>query len=152
MNATIVICSKCDTRSEYGAAIASGWLIEQRKDKPEGSLVIRCPDHITEYARSEAARLMGSARSPHKSASSAANGRKGGRPASPVVIAYRNMNQDISLTKFRKICSAVDDTPATVADFIDGGVEGWPEGEEHSAWLKSAAAEDIVAWVIAGLC
>lgn len=46
----------------------------------------------------------------------------------------------------------VDATPDQVADFIDGGDEGWDCGdEEQQEWLDSADVEEISGWVIAGL-
>lgn len=38
-----------------------------------------------------------------------------------------------------------------VADFVDGGDEGWDCGdEEQSQWLDTATAKEISSWVIAG--
>jgi hypothetical protein len=47
----IVVCGKCGRTEEYSSAVNSDWLIAQRQDKPEGHLIIRCPEHITDYAR-----------------------------------------------------------------------------------------------------
>ena len=54
MTETFVVCSKCGKTAEYGQAQRTGWLIEQRINAPQGHLIIRCPDHITEYARRQA--------------------------------------------------------------------------------------------------
>jgi hypothetical protein len=52
MNAeTRIVCSKCGRSEEFGAALTSGWLYHQRADAPEGYMVIRCPEHISEHAR-----------------------------------------------------------------------------------------------------
>lgn len=51
---TNIVCSKCGKVEEIHKARAAGWLIAQRVDKPEGYLVIRCPEHITDYARRQA--------------------------------------------------------------------------------------------------
>jgi len=51
MNTTYVVCSKCGKTEEYYKAKAGGWLIAQRINKPAGHLIIRCPEHITNYAR-----------------------------------------------------------------------------------------------------
>jgi len=47
---TMVVCSKCGAASEYHTARDAGWLISPRKDKA-GWMVIRCPRHVTRYAR-----------------------------------------------------------------------------------------------------
>ena len=47
---TILVCDKCGRHMEYYEAIKQGWLVAQRKDKPQGHLIIRCPEHITKYA------------------------------------------------------------------------------------------------------
>lgn len=51
MNLTTVICSKCGRPEEYDKAVTAGWLIAQRKGEPEGWLIVRCPQHITDHAR-----------------------------------------------------------------------------------------------------
>lgn len=51
---TMIVCSKCGKTSEHGAAKREGWLIAQRTDKPEGYLIIRCPEHTTDHARRQA--------------------------------------------------------------------------------------------------
>jgi len=51
MNETLVVCSKCGKTAEYDQARSNSWLIHQRVDAPEGHLVLRCPDHVTQYAR-----------------------------------------------------------------------------------------------------
>lgn len=51
MAETRIVCSKCGKSEEFGAALASGWLYHQRAGEPEGYLVIRCPQHISEHAR-----------------------------------------------------------------------------------------------------
>jgi hypothetical protein len=51
---TVAVCGKCGKSSEYGKAQKEGWLIAQRTDKPEGYLIIRCPEHITDHARRQA--------------------------------------------------------------------------------------------------
>jgi hypothetical protein len=51
MPETRIVCSKCGKSEEFGAALASGWLYRQRAGEPEGYLVIRCPQHISEHAR-----------------------------------------------------------------------------------------------------
>jgi hypothetical protein len=48
---TNVVCSKCGKVAEYEQAQAAGWFIHQRVNAPDGHLVIRCPEHVTEYAR-----------------------------------------------------------------------------------------------------
>jgi hypothetical protein len=44
------ICGKCGRPATATEASAQGWLIEQRLGKPEGWLIIRCAEHITNYA------------------------------------------------------------------------------------------------------
>lgn len=51
MNKTNVVCSKCGKPADFSKAQAAGWLIAQRIDEPEGYLIIRCPEHITDHAR-----------------------------------------------------------------------------------------------------
>ncbi len=51
---TNVVCSKCGKVEKFDKARAEGWLVAQRLDKPEGHLIIRCPEHITDYARRQA--------------------------------------------------------------------------------------------------
>lgn len=46
----------------------------------------------------------------------------------------------------------VDADDSAIEDFMDGGAEGWEEGDdEQQAWLNSASADEIANWVIAGL-
>lgn len=47
---TFYVCSKCGKTAEADEA-RRRWLIHQRAGEPQGHLVIRCPEHITEYAR-----------------------------------------------------------------------------------------------------
>ena len=55
MNAeTRIVCSKCGRSEEYTRALADGWLYAQRVGAPEGYLVIRCPAHISGWARRQA--------------------------------------------------------------------------------------------------
>jgi len=51
MNKTLIVCSKCGKTAEYSVALANGWLVHQREGAPQGHLVIRCPDHITQHTR-----------------------------------------------------------------------------------------------------
>jgi hypothetical protein len=51
---TSVICAKCGRVEEIGKAQAEGWLVAQRVGKPEGRLIVRCPEDITDYARRQA--------------------------------------------------------------------------------------------------
>ncbi len=51
---TNVVCGKCGKVEEIDKAKAAGWLIAPRVDKPEGYLIIRCKDHVTDYARRQA--------------------------------------------------------------------------------------------------
>jgi hypothetical protein len=47
----LIVCSKCGRTEKYDQAAKDGWLIAQRKDQPEGYLIIRCPEHTTDHAR-----------------------------------------------------------------------------------------------------
>ena len=51
MNNTLIVCSKCGKPIEFGKAKLEGWLVAQRIKQPEGYLIIRCPEHITDHAR-----------------------------------------------------------------------------------------------------
>ena len=69
-----------------------------------------------------------------------------------VYLAYRAMRLDVELSKFEIICQLVKRNPAVIAEFIDGGKEGWQENdEEHQRWLNTATAREIANWVKAGL-
>jgi hypothetical protein len=46
---TTYVCGKCGKPAT--ATQADGWLIAQRVGKPEGWLIIRCAEHITDHAR-----------------------------------------------------------------------------------------------------
>jgi DNA-directed RNA polymerase subunit RPC12/RpoP len=46
---TMYVCGKCGRTTESGNT--AGWLIAQRKDQPEGHLIIRCPKHANEYSK-----------------------------------------------------------------------------------------------------
>ena len=50
MSKTLLVCSKCGKAEEFSKAIAQGWLHAQRKNAPDGYLVVRCPEHITKHA------------------------------------------------------------------------------------------------------
>lgn len=46
----------------------------------------------------------------------------------------------------------VDASENRITDFMDGGDEGWSEGDdEQQAYLNEASADEIADWVIAGL-
>lgn len=51
MTETRLVCSKCGRSEERDQALAEGWLCAQRVGAPEGYLVIRCPAHISGWAR-----------------------------------------------------------------------------------------------------
>jgi DNA-directed RNA polymerase subunit RPC12/RpoP len=51
MNKTLIVCSKCGKPIEFEKAKSEGWLVAQRIEQPEGYLIIRCPEHITDHAR-----------------------------------------------------------------------------------------------------
>lgn len=51
---TLIVCGKCGKPEEHSKAQGGDWLIAQRVDKPEGYLIIRCPEHITDHARRQA--------------------------------------------------------------------------------------------------
>jgi hypothetical protein len=46
-----IVCSKCGRSVKIEKAKSEGWLIAQRIGQPEGYLIVRCPEHITDYAR-----------------------------------------------------------------------------------------------------
>lgn len=50
MATTIFVCSKCGKKASWEDAKRKGWLIAPHR-KTEGQMVIRCPRHITEYAK-----------------------------------------------------------------------------------------------------
>lgn len=71
-----------------------------------------------------------------------------------IKTAYNEMTTPsdvIDMDKFEQVCNLVDATPADVADFIDGGENGWENVDEHNDWLKNAPADEIAGWVTAGL-
>lgn len=46
----------------------------------------------------------------------------------------------------------VDASENDIADFIDGGDEGWECGDdEQQVWIDSTDANEISSWIIAGL-
>jgi len=77
--------------------------------------------------------------------------------ADKVFQAYSVMTVDIDLDKFREVVQATQEyvkaTPSQIADFIDGGEEGWTDDTDgkHQEWISSTNADDIADWVIAGL-
>jgi hypothetical protein len=73
--------------------------------------------------------------------------------------AYDNLRADIPFVKFALVVAGVCDltsdpqmAAAEIADFIDGGPDGWPDASEseHNGWLQSASVDDIVSWIVAG--
>ena len=46
-NTTYHVCGKCGKL----ALNTDDWLIAQRVGQPEGYLIIRCPEHVTDHAR-----------------------------------------------------------------------------------------------------
>lgn len=73
-----------------------------------------------------------------------------------VFAAWNAMNADIPLEKFGAVVSGVQEhvnaSPAKIADFIDGGEEGWQDDPMgHQEWITSTSADEIADWAIAGL-
>jgi len=54
MSDTFLVCGKCGKPKEYGQAKRDSWLIAQRINQPQGYLIIRCQEHITDHARRQA--------------------------------------------------------------------------------------------------
>ena len=53
MNRQVWVCSMCDRMAGNDEQWTHGWLIDKHKDAEKrfnGEMVIRCPDHISEYA------------------------------------------------------------------------------------------------------
>lgn len=53
MNRQVWVCSKCGRTVENTPNATRGWLIDSHKDAEKqfhGEMVIRCPQHITQYA------------------------------------------------------------------------------------------------------
>jgi hypothetical protein len=66
-----------------------------------------------------------------------------------IVRQYVTVTYDITDSGERQY---VDITDAVIADFIDGGEEGWEcSDEEQQAWIDKADADEIASWIIAGL-
>jgi len=51
MAKSLLVCDKCGMTAEITDAVRTDWLKAQRNDKPQGFLIIRCPNCINEYAR-----------------------------------------------------------------------------------------------------
>ena len=65
------------------------------------------------------------------------------------------MSRLMNAEKFNEVVVLVQETlginEAVIADFVDGGDEGWDCGdEEQKEWLESESVENIASWVIAG--
>mgnify|MGYP001608992399 CR=1 FL=1 len=69
--------------------------------------------------------------------------------------AHYHMHYDIAFAKLEtvafQVISTMNTTPLAVGDFIDGGEDGWPNAEEHQAWLSTASEDEIAGWAIAGM-
>jgi len=51
MDVTYYVCGKCGRTMQPDDNDKEFWIIAQRLGKPEGHLIIRCPEHTTDYAR-----------------------------------------------------------------------------------------------------
>jgi hypothetical protein len=52
VSTTFIVCHKCGATIEViGPHYPAGWLVHQRKEAPQGHLVIRCPQHVTGHAK-----------------------------------------------------------------------------------------------------
>ena len=65
------------------------------------------------------------------------------------------MSRLMNAEKFNEVVTLVQETleinEAAIADFVDGGDEGWDCGDkEQKEWLESESVEKIASWVIAG--
>ena len=65
------------------------------------------------------------------------------------------MSRLMNAEKFNEVVVLVQETlginEAVIADFVDGGDEGWECGDEElKEWLESESVEKIASWVIAG--
>ena len=70
-----------------------------------------------------------------------------------IMSAWQNSKMTISLRKFTMICNKLPNMkPIEIADFIDGGEEGWQDYtfEEHQKWLQKSNTNIIADWVWAG--
>lgn len=64
-----------------------------------------------------------------------------------LTMSDEKLNQVVSLTQ-----EHVNASEEQIADFIDGGEEGWECGDdEQQEWLDSTDADEIASWAIAGL-
>jgi thiaminase len=55
MTTTRIVCTKCGRSEDLDQALADGWLYATMVAKAnQGYMVIRCPEHITDYARRQA--------------------------------------------------------------------------------------------------
>jgi len=66
------------------------------------------------------------------------------------------MRLSLNNTKYNEVIEEVkkykDVGVSAIEDYIDGGSEGWDDGDkEQQKWLDTADADEIADWVIAGL-
>lgn len=69
---------------------------------------------------------------------------------------YYDMRLPFGERKFamvvRDVQKYVDASPQHIADFCDGGSEGWGCGDAAQGdWLNTASVDAISGWVVAGL-
>ncbi len=70
---------------------------------------------------------------------------------STVFEAFNTLRMELSLDRFEHIVTLADLAPTVVADFIDGGNEGWADGDDaHQDWLNEAPDEEIADWILHG--
>lgn len=54
MNSNYIKCATCARSEIIDVAGDEGWLMRQRVGKAQGWLIIRCPEHITDYSLRQA--------------------------------------------------------------------------------------------------